>query len=164
MDAHRSTAFIAGPYVKQSALVSTQYNTTNFLRAIERVPGLAPVHLTDAVAQPMADVFDTAQSSWTYTAVHSAILYNTTLPLPARAAGLRIPKPTHDAKYWARVTKGFDFSKEDRVDPNAHNRICGKGSKGDKVYPGDANLAETPRRYKEALKKRNIPAADKDGE
>jgi hypothetical protein len=165
VDAHRSIAFIAGPYVKQHALVSTQYNTINFVRTIERILGLTPIHLTDAVAQPMADVFDVAQSSWTYSAAPSAMLYNTSLPLPAKVAGLRVPKPTHDAKYWARVTKGLDFSKEDRVDPVAYNRILWQGLKGDKLYPGDQNLAETRTRYKGALKKRNVPQpADRDGD
>ncbi len=165
VDAHRSTAFIVGAYVKHGALVSTQYNTINFVRTMERILGLAPIHLTDALAQPMADVFDTAQSSWTYTAAPSAMLYNTSLPLPPKAAGLQVPKPTHDAKYWARVTKGLDFSTEDRVDPVTYNRILWEGLKGGAVYPGDANLAQTRQRYKEALKKRKLAApADPDGE
>jgi DNA-binding beta-propeller fold protein YncE len=165
VDSHRSTAFIAGPYVKHNALVSTQYNTINLLRTMERILGLAPAHLTDAVAQPMADVFDIAQPSWTYTATPSPMLYNTSLPLPVKAAGLRVPKPTHDAKYWDRVTKGLDFSQEDRVDPVAYNRILWEGLKGDKIYPGDANVAETRKRYKEALKKKNVAMpADRDGE
>jgi hypothetical protein len=49
---------------------------------------------------------------------------------------------------WARVTEGPDFSKEDRVDPEAYNRILWKGLKGDKAYPGDASLADTRKRYK----------------
>src|SRR5581483_8165950 len=122
VDAHRSVAFIVGPYVKQHAVVSTQYNTINFVRTIERVLGLQPNHLTDALAQPMADVFDTAQSQWNFSAVHAPILYNTTLPLPPPVAGLRIPKPSHDAKYWANVTKGFDVSDADRIDGDAYNR------------------------------------------
>jgi hypothetical protein len=126
---------------------------------------LAPIRLTDAVAQPMADVFDVAQSSWTYTAAPSAMLYNTSLPLPAKVTGLRVPKPSHDAKYWARVIKGLDFSKEDRIDPVGYNRILWQGLKGDQAYPADQNLAETHRRYKEALKKKNTPQpADRDGE
>ncbi len=167
VDAHRSTAFIVGPYVKQGGVVvSTQYNTINFIRTMERVLGLSPLHLTDAIAQPMADVFDTTQATWSYTATASAYLYGTGLkPLLPAQAGLVIPKSTHDAKYWARVTKGFDFSKEDRVDPVAYNRILWKGLKGDTVYPGDANLAETHQRYKEALKKRDAQAkADRDGD
>jgi DNA-binding beta-propeller fold protein YncE len=160
VDAHRSIAFIAGPYVKHNAVVSTQYNTINFVRTMGRILGLAPIHLTDALAQPMADVFDVTQSSWNYTATPAPILYNTTLPLPPKAAGLRVPKPTHDAKYWARVTKGLDFSKEDRVDPDAYNRILWQGLKGDKMYPGDANLAETRKRYKGALKRSKTSASD----
>jgi hypothetical protein len=151
VDAHRSIAFIAGPYVKQGALVSTQYNTINFLRTIERVLGLQPAHLTDAVALPMADVFDPNQSEWTYSAVPSAMLYNTTLPLPARAAGLRVPKPTHNAEYWARVTKGLDFSTEDRLEPTTYNRILWQGLKGGRMYPTDKSLVETRQHYKEAL-------------
>ncbi|HEY1950645.1 MAG TPA: beta-propeller fold lactonase family protein [Bryobacteraceae bacterium] len=164
VDAHRSNAFIVGPYVKHGAVVSTQYNTISFGRTMERVLGLDPVHLSDAVAQPMADVFDTTQAEWTYNAAPSAMLYNSTLPLPNKAAGLKIPKPAHDAKYWARVTKGLDFSKEDRLDPEAYNRILWEGLKAGQVYPGDANLAETHKHYKEALKKRSASYVDKDGE
>jgi DNA-binding beta-propeller fold protein YncE len=158
VDAHRSTAFIVGPYVKQGGqVVSTQYNTINFIRTMERVLGLQPLHLTDAVAQPMADVFDsTLPVTWTFSATPAAMLYNTTLPLPTKPVGFLVPRPTHDAKYWAGVTKGMDFSKEDRVDPMAFNRILWKGIKGDTLYPGDANLAETHKRYKDALKKRKV--------
>ncbi|MBV8730547.1 MAG: hypothetical protein JO336_12145 [Acidobacteriia bacterium] len=52
--------------------------------------------------------------------------------------------------------KGFDFTKEDRIDPEAFNRILWKGLKGDQIYPGDSSLAETRKRYREALKKRSI--------
>jgi YVTN family beta-propeller protein len=152
VDGHRSTAYIVGPYVKHNAVVSTQYNTINFIRTMERILGLQPIHLTDAVAQPMADVFDTTQATWNFSAAPAAILYNTTLPLPPATIGMKIPKPTHDAKYWAKVTKGFDFAREDRLDPQAYNRVLWKGLKGDQIYPGDANLAETKKRYKEAIK------------
>jgi hypothetical protein len=112
----------------------------------------------------MADVFDTTKSAWTYTATASAYLYGTGLaPLLPAQAQLVVPKSTHSAKYWASVTKGFDFSQEDRVDPVAYNRILWKGLKGDTVYPGDKNLAETRKLYKAALKKRNAPA-DHDGD
>jgi hypothetical protein len=111
----------------------------------------------------MADVFDTTQPSWSYSAVPSSILYNPSLPLPAKAAGLVVPKPTHDAQYWARVTKGLDFSKEDRVDPEAFNRILWKGLKDDTVYPGDVNLSQTRGRYKQALKRARI-SGDRDGD
>lgn len=138
VESHRSIAFIVGPYVKQHALVSTPYNTVNFIRTIEDVLGLSPLNLNDGTARPMADVFDVHQVDWSYDATPSALLYTTQLPLPQKAAGLRIPKQTHDAKYWARVTKGLDFSKEDLVDDDLYNRILWKGIMGKKPYPGSS--------------------------
>src|SRR5208282_6699813 len=105
VDSHRSTTYVAGAYVKQGALVSTQYNTIDCLRTIEEVLGFPPMNLHDALAHPMADIFNTTPSTWSFTATPSALLYNTLLPLPPKAAGLIVPKPPHDAKYWARVTK-----------------------------------------------------------
>ena len=110
VDSHRSIAFVAGAYVKQGAVVSTQYNTIDFVRTMEEVLGLPPMNLNDALARPMADIFNTTPSPWSFTATPSALLYNTELPLPPKPAGLVVPKPTHDAKYWARVTKGMDFT------------------------------------------------------
>jgi hypothetical protein len=46
-----------------------------------------------------------------------------------------IPKSTHDASYWARVTKGLDFSDADRVDPLLYNRILWKGMMHNRPYP-----------------------------
>jgi YVTN family beta-propeller protein len=137
VEAHRSIAFVAGPYVKQKALVSTQYNTVDFVRTIEAVLGLDPLNLNDAAAQPMADVFDIHQTDWSYEAAPSALLYTTQLPLPPKEAGLRIPKQKRSAAYWAKVTKGLDFSKEDRVDEDLYNHILWKGIMGRKPYPGD---------------------------
>jgi len=135
VDSHRSVAFVAGAYVKQGALVSSQYNTINFLRTIEEVLGLPPMNLNDALARPMADVFNTTPSPWSFTAAPSALLYNTKLPLPPKPANLAVAKPAHDAKYWARVTKGMDFTTEDRLDPADFNRILWKGVMGNKPYP-----------------------------
>ncbi len=135
VDSHRTIAFVAGAYVKQHAVVSTQYNTLDFVRTIEEVLGLPPLNLNDALARPMADIFDTTPSKWSFTAAPSALLYNTRLPLPPKPAGLHVPKRAHDAKYWARVTRGMDFTAEDRVDFARYNRILWKGTMGDKPYP-----------------------------
>jgi hypothetical protein len=39
-------------------------------------------------------------------------------------------KPTHDARYWADKTRGFDFSSEDRVPADLYNKILWEGLKG----------------------------------
>jgi YVTN family beta-propeller protein len=135
VDSHRTIAFVAGAYVKQHAVVSVAYNTLDFVRTIEEVLGLPPLNLNDALAGPMADIFNTTPSKWSFTATPSALLYNTRLPLPPKVAGLHVPKRTHDAKYWARVTKGMDFTAEDRVDFARYNRILWKGMMGNNPYP-----------------------------
>jgi YVTN family beta-propeller protein len=164
VDSHRSVAFVAGAYVKQGAVVSSQYNTLDFLRTIEEVLGLPPMNLNDALARPMADVFNTTPSAWSFTATPSAYLYNTRLPLPPRLAGLVVPKPTHDADYWARVTKGMDFGDADRIDFARYNRILWKGLMGDKPYPAAPTGADLRQNREELLAdyRRSLPAARTD--
>jgi YVTN family beta-propeller protein len=135
VDSHRTVALVAGAYVRRDALVSTQYNTIDFVRTIEEVLGLPPMNLNDALARPMADVFDTTPSPWTFTATPSAYLHGTQLPLPTKQAGLVVPKSTHDSEYWARVTKGMDFSVEDNFDFASYNRVLWMGLMGDTPYP-----------------------------
>ena len=72
VDAHRSTAFIVGPYVKHGYVDSTRYNTVSMLRTIEDILGIPHLNLNDASTQPMLDAFDMNQKDWTYTAVPSA--------------------------------------------------------------------------------------------
>jgi hypothetical protein len=152
VDSHRCPAFVIGPYVKQGAVISTPYNTINLLRTMEEVLGLPPMNLNDALAAPMADVFNMTDllngkpSPWGFTAAPSAFLYNTQLMLPPKPEGLVVPKPAHDAKYWARVTKGMDFTDADRVDGAAFNRILWKGMMGNKPYP--AGLARPDQHQK----------------
>jgi DNA-binding beta-propeller fold protein YncE len=113
VDAHRSIAFVAGPYVKHGAIVSERYTTVNVLRTIEDILGTQHLDIYTATQQPMAAVFDLNQRDWDFKAVASAYLANTQLPIPssAYAAYKSIPHPTHDAAYWAEKTKEFDFRK-----------------------------------------------------
>jgi len=133
VDSHRTTAFVAGPYVKTNQVVSTAYNTIDFVRTMEEVLGLPPMNLNDALATPMADVFDLTQTAWSFTATPAPILYCTNLPLPLPAQPCTNPTP--NARYWARVTKGLDFTDADRVDGASFNRILWKGLMGAKPYP-----------------------------
>jgi len=138
VDAHRSTAYIVGPYVRHGAVVSTRYTTVNMLRTIEDILGVEHLNLHDGGVHPMADVFDLRRRHWTFAAAPSDILRtSTTLPLPAPLAGRRVRplKSTHPASWWAERTKGFDFRAEDRIDAQAFNRILSSGLLGDVPYP-----------------------------
>jgi len=132
IDSHRSTAYVVGAYVK-NGVVSTSYNTLDFIRTMEEVLGLPPMNLNDALATPMSDIFNTTPSPWSFTATPSSILYCTKLPLPGPL--LPCKNPTPNAKYWARVTKDFDFADADRIDGGQFNRVLWKGIMGNKPYP-----------------------------
>ena len=136
VDSHRSIAFVAGAYVKQGALVSTQYNTIDFVRTIEEVLGLPPMNLNDALARPMADIFNTTPSPWSFTATPSALLYNTSAAAasqagrPDRCQSRRTTRSTGRGprREWTSPTKIASI----RAD---FNRILWKGLMGNKPYP-----------------------------
>jgi len=139
VDAHRSTAFIAGPYVKHGFVDSTRYNTVSMLRTIEVVLGIKPLNLNDAAASPMLDAFDTKQAAWDYKATPSAYLAKTGLPIPkekfSTAALTAPPLPLHDAAWWTERCKGMDFSVEDHLDTAKFNHVLWEGTMGARPYP-----------------------------
>ena len=136
VDSHRTVALVAGAYVKQGAVVSTRYTTIDFVRTMEEVLGLKQyLNLNDALGHPMTDILTTTAQPWQFTATPSAYLYATQLPLPSAPVGMKVPKSTHNAAYWAQVTRGLDFSDADRVDPLLYNRILWKGVMHNKPLP-----------------------------
>jgi len=135
VDANRTIAFVAGPYVKQGAVVHERYSTVNMVRTIEDVLGLGHLNLNDEYQRPMTAVFDLNQAEWNYTAIAPAPIareLDTALKLNQPASAF------HDAQppaYWARLTRGFDWSQEDRIPAVLFNQILWKGLTGGAPYP-----------------------------
>jgi DNA-binding beta-propeller fold protein YncE len=140
VDAHRSTAYIVGPYVKQKAIVSTHYTTVNMIRTIEDILGIDHLNLNDAYAAPMYDVFDITKKKWNFTATPSAFLAGT-VDVTADFKPSEKVTPAKPAAWWAAKTKGFDWSKEDRVPADRFNHILWEGLKGDEPYPATRGTA-----------------------
>jgi hypothetical protein len=135
VDAHRSIALIAGPYVKHHVVISDHYTTVNLMRTMEDILGLAPLNFHDANARPMANVFDLKQVNWTYDARVPDMLRSTQLPLPPQRGAASAVHPRHDAAYWTQRTRGFDFSAEDRLNAAVYNRVLWTGTVGERPYP-----------------------------
>ncbi|HXV00443.1 MAG TPA: hypothetical protein VG166_08090 [Caulobacteraceae bacterium] len=136
VDAHRSIALIAGPYVKQGAVVSHRYATVNLVRTMEEILGLGPMGLTDGEAEPMSEVFDIGRPDWTFEAAVPAVLRSTALPLPpAKAARLGCATASRSSAYWTRVMAGQDFTREDHLATPAFNLALWRGLKGEAPYP-----------------------------
>ena len=151
VDAHRTVALVAGPYVRQHALVSERYTTVHMLRTIEDLLGIEPLGLDDSSVEPMTKIFENKLAPWTYTAILPAALRSTQLPVsaaqPAAAASDSLGR---DAAYWESETRGMDFSAEDRLDVPRFNQILWTGLMGDAApYPAkrDARNLRRHRRH-----------------
>ena len=137
VDAHRSPAYVVGPYVKQHAVVSDYFTTVNVLRTIQDILGIDHLSIFDANERPMTDIFDLRQKDWSFTAVPSCLLTGTKLPLGAAADSCaKTLQSTHTAAYWASATKGMDFTSEDKVDAVEFNRIVWRGLMNE-PYPAE---------------------------
>jgi len=65
------------------------------------------------------------------------VLKTTQLVPPGGVSWAKGPdmKSRHDARYWARVTAGFDFSDADLVPPLRFNKVLWRGTMGNRPYP-----------------------------
>ncbi len=136
VDAQRSLALIAGPYVRHGAVVSKRFTTVSLVRTILAILGVRPLGLFDGAADPMVEAFDPAQKEWTYTAIVPEVLRTTKLPLPAKTAENSLADtperrafavPRHDAAWWAAATAGQDFDEVDDLDETAFARTLMEG-------------------------------------
>jgi hypothetical protein len=136
VDAHRSTAYIVGPYVKHGTVVPVRYTTINLIRTIEDILGLDHSNINTATQRSMSACFDLRQPDWTFSAKPSSCLGATELPIPHSTGTNQVYHFTHDAEYWAAKTAEFDFSVADNLsDPEKYNRIIWEGLKADIPYP-----------------------------
>ena len=156
VNAHRTVAFVVGPYVKQGVAVHERYTTVNMVRTIEDVLGLGHLNLNDAYQRPMTAVFDLNQSAWTYNAITPAPIEKELAPAQKQS---QLGPAYHDAQsaaYWARQTRGFDWSQEDRVPAVLFNQILWKGLTGGLPYPAMRNQEDLSHDREAVLKARSI--------
>jgi hypothetical protein len=155
VDAHRSTTYIVGPYVKQGKVVSDRYTTINLVRTIEDILGLEHLNINTATQRPMTACFDLNQREWTFEAKPSSCLAASQLPIQPSP-----DKPYYfarSAEYWRTKTAEFDFSIADNLsDPAKYNRIIWEGLKGNAPYPITRDGRDLRRDRQRLLRKAGI--------
>ena len=67
VDAHRTTAYVAGGFVKRGFIDHTPYSTSSMLRTMELILGLPPMSQYDASATPMFRSFSTTADTRPFT-------------------------------------------------------------------------------------------------
>ena len=126
---YRTTAYVAGPYVKRGAVVSTPYNTVSILRTIEQILGLPPMNQFDAAATPMFDVFTETPDFSPFAALPRGVPFETLNP-PIK----KIQDPVQ--RNMAAMSAKLDFSRVDACPEDVLNRILWHAVKGGSVpYP-----------------------------
>ncbi len=168
VDAHRSIAFVIGPYVKQGAVVSERYTTVSMVRTIEEILGLHAASLFSAATSPMTEVFDLKQSNWKYTSLVPDLLRTSQLPLPRATAENSLPrspwvlaysKDLHTAAYWQKKIGDMDYDEEDKLDTPRFNRELWKGTMGKKPYPQQRSGKSLRENRQALLTAQGVPAS-----
>jgi YVTN family beta-propeller protein len=126
---YRTTAYVASPYAKRGAVVSTQYNTTSLVRTLEQILGLPPMNQLDASAVPMGDAFTDTPDFMSFVAVPANVPLDQMNPSPRALAD---PIARRDALASARM----NFREVDRAPEDALNRVLWRAMKGTREpYP-----------------------------
>jgi len=126
VDAHRSTAYVISPYIKQSYVDHTFYNTDSVLKTMEMLLGLNPLTQYDAVAPAIVAPFDTVPSN---TAQFSAAPAAQTVMCGVNPA-LKALKPGSPMYKAAVESAKMNFDLPDSAPSAKLNQILWKSVKG----------------------------------
>lgn len=126
---YRTTAYVASPYTKRNAVVSTQYNQTSLLRTMELILGLPPMNQFDATATPMFDCFTSTPDFTPFESVANNVPLDEMNPSPDKIEDAALRKD-------AFVSARLPLTLPDQCPDDVLNRILWRAVKGSQVpYP-----------------------------
>jgi YVTN family beta-propeller protein len=115
VDAHRSTAYIAGGFVKQGFVDHTPYTTASLLRTMELILGLPPMTQYDAPAKPLWRCMNNTPD-------HP--------PFNLKPCRIDLNEKNTAENIWQKKSDKFDFTSEDRINDAEFNEVIWKAVKG----------------------------------
>jgi YVTN family beta-propeller protein len=116
VDAHRSPAYVVGPYVKRNTAVHTMYSTSGFLRTMELILGLPPMSQYDAGAMPLFECFTSTPD---YT------------PFTVKRPEINLDTRNVAINESSKRSEMFNFAKEDSAPDLDLNEVVWKSVKGE---------------------------------
>jgi YVTN family beta-propeller protein len=127
VDAHRTTAYVAGGFVKRNFVDHTMYSTSSMLRTMELILGLPPMSQYDAAAEPMWRCFSQTAEMRPFLSVPALVDLN---------------EKNHKRTPSAKISEGFDLSKEDAIPDLVFSEVIWKAVKGEEsVMPAPTRSA-----------------------
>jgi hypothetical protein len=118
VDAHRTTAYVCGGFVKRNYVDHTMYSTSSMLRTMELILGLAPMTQYDAAAEPMWRCFTSTADL---------------KPFESLPSNIDLNDKNMAMNEWQRRSEKFDFSNEDAIPDMEFNVVLWYGIKGDHI-------------------------------
>lgn len=133
---YRTTCYVASPFARRGATVSTRYNTTSVLRTIEQILGIPPMNVFDASAEPMSDCFTEVADATPFTALPNRVPLDDRNPPPTAIADAELRAD-------AELSATFVFAQVDRAPEDALNRVLWRALRGSAApYPAWAVTAD----------------------
>jgi YVTN family beta-propeller protein len=116
VDAHRSPAFVIGPYVKRNAVIHSMYSTSGILRTIELILGLPPMSQYDAAALPLYECFTSKADN---------------TPYVCKPARINLNQRNVAVNKSSKLSETFNFNTEDAAPDLELNEVIWKSVKGE---------------------------------
>ena len=127
VDAHRTTAYVAGGFVKRKFIDHTMYSTSSMLRTMELILGIPPMTQYDAAAEPMWRSFTSIANLTPFISLPSNINLND--------KNVAVNK-------WQQKSETFNFAKEDSAPDLEFSEVIWHAVKGEFVkFPGPRRSA-----------------------
>ncbi len=127
VDAHRTTAYVAGGLVKRNFIDHTMYSTSSMLKTIELILGLQPMSQYDAAATAMWRCFQATPNNY---------MFN------AKPAQYDINEKNTVKSVWQQKSETFNFAKEDAIPDRVFTEVIWKAVRGlDAVVPAPKRAA-----------------------
>jgi DNA-binding beta-propeller fold protein YncE len=127
IDAHRTTAYVAGGLVKRNFIDHTMYSTSSILKTIELILGIPPMSQYDAAATPLWRCFQSTPNNFVFN---------------AKPAKYDINEKNTVKSAWQQKSETFNFAKEDAIPDRVFTEVIWKAVKGlDAVVPAPKRAA-----------------------
>ena len=127
VDAHRTTAYVAGGFVKRKFVDHTMYSTSSMLRTMELILGLQPMSQYDAAAEPMW---------WSFFSNADVT------PFVSLPSNINLHDKNMVMNKWQQKSETFDFTNEDRAPDLEFSELLWYAIKGDHIpFPGPKRSA-----------------------
>jgi YVTN family beta-propeller protein len=127
VDAHRTSAYVAGGLVKRNFVDHTMYSTSSMLKTIELILGMPPMSQYDAAATAMWRCFQNTPNNFVFNA--KPLQYD-------------INEKNKQESAWQKMSENFDFTKEDAIPDGLFTEVIWKATKGlDAIVPAPKRAA-----------------------